>query len=256
MRSIKIGGGNEIRYKIKNARVIELYTDSIGVLETTSKKGDEIEKLTVETLEVSVGSLFKHGNPDIPGDFEVESIQRGADDAYKYRHRYTITSHKRNKTTTYLLPCLGENKDFFDVEGYMINAYLDKDLTKLYLVYRFATTDYYSELETRLLKHSCIKRMDTRQSNFDVFEFEIPDEYLEDIKLFRQGKYSKLSDLLKLKIRKFYGLTNKSYLWKVLVRDKELVSKFEKSLGLPMGFYWTVDLDDKPKMKEEIWHHC
>ena len=254
MRSIKIGGGNEIRYKIKNARVIELYTDSLGILETVSKKNNEIEKLTIDTLELSVGSTFKHDSPFIPGEYEIASIQRGAEEAPKFRYKYTIMSHRRNKTVTYLLPCLGQDADFFDVDGYMVNTYLDKDFTKLYLVYRFATTDYYSELETRLLKHSYIKRMDTRQSNFDIFEFTIPEEHLEDVKRCRNGKYSKLSESLKLKIRKFYKLTNKSYLWKVLVRDKELVSKFEVSLGLPMGFYWTVDLDDKPKMEEEIWH--
>lgn len=252
MHSIKIEAGNEILYKIVNARMIELYTNAFTLTEETEENTEIIKSIIIGNHKIQVGDKFSHKEENIPSTYDVLKIEKGADPNQKYRHRYTIFSHLRNKTTDYILPCLGKNKQYFDVDGYLVNAYLGKDNT-LCLLYRFSTTNYYGNLETNLVTHPRFLKVDTSVPGFDTFIYSIPESNLDDVKLFKKGKYSKFSQGLKLNIKAFYGLSVKSNLWKILTKDETLVKQKEDEFRTPKGFFWNIDLDEKPKMQLELW---
>jgi hypothetical protein len=255
MYSIKIEAGNEIKYTIKNANMIELYTNTIEVPEEINTETGEIKGITIGNKTIKVGDKFSHGYEEIPSSYEVSKIMKGGDPKVSFRHKYTILSHERVKTTDYILPCLGQTKGYFDVEGYLVNAYLGKKDNKLYLLYRFAKTKFYDDLEKRLLNHPRLVKIDNSIPGYDVFVYSIPEQHLEDIELFKKGKYSKLSDALKTKIKVFYGLNVKSNLWKILTKDESLIKELENAFRTPKGFFWNIDLDVRPKIEKEIWNY-
>jgi hypothetical protein len=252
MHSIKIEAGNEILHKIVNARMIELYTNAFTLTEETDANTGIIKSITIGNYKIQVGDKFSHKEENIPSTYDVFKIEKGADPKYNFRHKYTIVSHLRNKTTDYILPCLGKNKEYFDVDGYLVNAYLGKD-DSLCLLYRFATTEYYGKLETNLTTHPRFIKIDSSIPGFDLFMYSIPKPNWDDVKLFKKGKYSKFSQGLKLNIKCFYGLSVKSNLWKILTKDESLVKQKEDEFKTPKGFFWNIDLDEKPKMQLELW---
>lgn len=250
--SLKVGEGNEIFYKLLNARMFEIYTNSGDVTEYMDEEIGEITSVKIGSMELKVGDKFQHNYPEIPGLYVISKIMKGATQN-NYRCSYTILSYSRNKATSYILPCLNKgDSSFFDVNGYLINAYIGEDLKKLYLIYRFSTTTFYGKLESRLISHPLFITTIPSTKDFDVFVFSIPPEHTDDIKLFLKGKYSKLSDSLKIKIKVFYKLPENSFIWKVLVKHKSLVDSMEERLGVSHVLNG-VDLDEKPKMEEEIW---
>lgn len=253
MDSIKIGAGDELFYRILNARMIEVYTNSL-LLKTELDGKNNITALAIGSLVIKQGEKFIHNEYRIPSSYTISKIEKGASLNNKFKHRFTLFSHIRNKTTDYILPCLGKNFMFFDVDGYLINAYLGKD-DKLYLLYRFASTQYYDKLEHSLVKHPNFFNIDSNTPGFDVFIFCIPEYFLDDVKTFKKGRYSKLSNTLKYNIKSFYSLKDKSNLWKILTKDAVLVKEKEDEFRLPKGFLWNIDLDEKPKVKDENWEY-
>lgn len=249
---INVLGGTKIYYKIKNGRMIEIYTNASNVEETSVN--NHITELKISDKTFRIGDEFPHDMDCISSSYEIVKIEQGAEEGKSYKNRYTFFTHIRNKVSTYILPCLMttryENRDYFMIDSYFINAYLTEDLQQIVLMYRFAKSDLYNKLEQNILKHTYYSGIDTSKLGFDCFIMDIPDEYLNDIELFVQGKYSKLSDKLKTNIKTFYNLNKRSRVFQVLDRDKELVKEMEKIYGCS---FKGIDLEEKPNQVEEIW---
>ena len=255
MNSIKLEAGDVLHYRILNARMIEVFTNSLS-LKTELDTFNNITSITIGSLVLKPTEKFITNDKKIPSYYTLCKIEEGASPNNKFRHKFTLFSHLRNKTTDYILPCLGRNATYFDVDGYLVNAYLDKEY-KLKLMYRFASTSYYDKLENLLLNHPRFIEVDSTIPGFDVFIYSIPEHNWNDVELFKKGKYSKLSKALKFNIKNFYGLKDKSNLWRILTKDEALIKEKELDLMLPKGILNTVDLDEKPKKKEEYWiYNC
>lgn len=247
---IDLEAGNKVFYVVRNSRMIEIYTNAINIEEQLIN--DKIESITIGKTVFKIGDNFKHDLGSIPSDYVISRIEKGASPSEKYSKGFTLFTHDRNKTTTYILPCLGENDNFFYTDSYLINAYLNNERDQLHLLYRFSTSEDYAVVENKLIKHPLFRKMDNSIKGFDVFIFDIEEIHLKDVEYFVLGKYSKFSEILKLKIKKFYKLSAKSRLWQIITRDKELVAKMERDFFCSFS---GVDLDEKPKLKNEIWQH-
>jgi len=245
---INLEGGSQIYYTIKNGRMIELSTNAINVEELT--EFNLIKGITIGKTTINVGDNFKHDLDGLPSTYHITRIEKGGDPDTKYRHKYTLLSHPRNKTTTYILPCLDRDKEFFQVDTYLINSYLNKERDQLYLLYRFAKTPKYATLEQSIIKHPNFVSIDNSIEGFDLFLMDIPNTYWNDVEEFIYGKYSKISKNLREKIKKFYKLHDKSRIWQILTRDAELVKYMEKEYFCS---FKGIDLEERPKLEEEIW---
>ena len=248
------GTGTAINYVIKNSRMIEVFTNSTCNI-TYDKRN--ITSVTIGNTTFSLGYEFEHEYSLIPSSYVINSIHLEEDKTRKggYKNKFTFITHLQNKTTTYMLPCLGKDMYFFNTEEYFINAYFSEDKTSLNVMYRFSKSDdYFNKVEKVLLTHPLYEKYDNSLSKegFDVFKFRVPDEHYGDVKMFFQGRYSRLGEDLKNKIKFFYKLTPKSYIHQVLHRDKELKKRLESWFGCDMD---GVDLEEKPKKEFEIWKH-
>jgi len=248
--TIDLLAGNKITYKVKNARMVEMYTNTNDVEIIVEK--DEIKGIRIEDKLFKVGDIFQHDLENIPSGYKIRKIMTGADGS-KYKHRFTLFSHIRNKSTSYLLPLLGKTNNYFFTDSYLVNAYVSKSLDKLFLLYRYSKSDVYSTVEDNIFNHPNFVKIHNNIAGFDVFEFDIPKRFYTDVNLYINGKYSKISNEAKGLIRNFYNLSDKSRIWHVLTRDDSLKKELEKRFGCSFD---GVDFDEKPNKNEEIWEHC
>lgn len=246
--TIDLTGGNKLHYQLINSRMIELFTNSY-VEEVISNF--KIQSLTISNKIIRVGDNFDHGCEGIPSHYSILKIENGGSLIGKYKHCYTLFSHLRNKTTTYILPCLGKDSNYFYEDSYLVNCYISQDRKQLYLLYRFAKSEDYGKLETTITKHPDYVRIDNSIPGMDLYVFNIPTFHQDDIQLFLKGKYSKISSILKGKIKVFYNLPDRSKVWRILNREDKLIKEMEKEFGCPM---FDVDLENKPDLKNEIWN--
>lgn len=112
-------------------------------------------------------------------------------------------SEKRsvNLCSNYILPLLGLNKWSFGSPDRFVSSYISEDDT--YIVVE--CTRPYSTIITNHANHKLNFEKDG--SYFAVFD--VPQYYRDDIKRFREGKYSKFSESAKNLIRKKSGLSYK-----------------------------------------------
>ena len=112
-------------------------------------------------------------------------------------------SEKRsvNLCSTYVLPLLGLNKFSFGTPEKFINSYVNEDDTHIVV----ECTHPYSIIITN---HANFK-FSLQENESYLAVFEVPVFYREDVKRFREGKYSQLTDAAKNAIRKKSGLTYK-----------------------------------------------
>lgn len=104
---------------------------------------------------------------------------------------------KINSTVYFILPMLQLNKSSFGV-GKFINSYVDKNG---YIVVDVA--DIITSTDT--INHPQYIT-DFNTDNGVRIIYAIPDEYLSDIRLFEEGRYSQFSPALKVAISKYSNL--------------------------------------------------
>ena len=136
-----------------------------------------------------------------------------------------------NAAMYYMLPMLQLNESSFGV-GF-VNSYVDKSG---YIIVDVNSPNF----EPKISQHS--QYVTDFNIEFNTFPdnvregcrivFAIPDEFLDDIKLFEQGKYSELSAHLKVAIGKYSNLNKSDVIIQSLnpqIKDRE---KIADSLGV------------------------
>ncbi len=238
---MKLSSGKNFKYKVLDSRTIEIYSDILRVDQELGSNG--IKEIQIGDLSIKIDDEIEVNIETIPSKYKIRFIKKG-----KKGFVYVFT-HLRNKTTEYLLPCLGGNKAIFYYDSYLINAYLEPKLTNLWLRYRFSKHNEYQKLEKFLTSHECFIK--TRDVDFDFvdYKFGIPTEFLDDVPKFINGKYSSFSVGLKLNMGRFHDLKPRSRMLQVLNKDENLKKELEKRLGISVG---DIDLDDRPDMSLEF----
>jgi len=144
-------------------------------------------------------------------------------------------SEKRsvNLCSTYVLPLLGLNRYSFGSPEKFINSYVSED--DLHIVVE--CTHQYS---TVIVNHPNFK-LGMEKGDVYIAVFDVPVYYREDVKKFREGKYSQLTESAKNMIRKKSGLPYKVPIpgggyrsapeLLALDKDKVLKKHLEESLG-------------------------
>lgn len=144
--------------------------------------------------------------------------------------------HEFNKSTWFLLPLIAENNKKIDRTTYLIDDFLEN--TYIYptnngdnmLYVKYKNTPEVTEIEPYL---SCEYLVDIIYSNtHTVYVYSItnyPD--VEDYYCFKEGKYSQISTNHKLKICRFWDLSNDHFITRLFRKDEILWHSINKSLG-------------------------
>lgn len=243
-----LNAGKKLNYKVIDSRSIEILSNGLQIIETISQNNKITAIKINEELEIAVGTEFKVNIDTIKSNYIIEFIEKGV-------NKYTLYTHRRNLTSYYLLPMLGIKElslntinNFY--RHYVINAYLNEELNKMYVLTRFSTYDRYNEFEKTLLKSDKIVKVTHPSPGLDLFEFNISISYLPDIQNFLKGKYSQFTLMLTNKILESCNGNKKARVYQVVTKDENLVKLMEKEWGCSFN---NIDLECKPIKTEEIW---
>lgn len=242
--TISLAAGNSLQYALLSSREVEICTDA---LVQEAFENNKIISLTTRNLTLKVGDNFKHEHQTIPSSYHIKEIGKLEDSNYK--HKYILYSHRLNLTTQYILPCLGISSRDLSYSGALVNCYLTESPEEISLLYRFSTAEYYGQLEKTLSSHPLFLGIDNSIKGFDVITMKVPKEHQDDIAIFYNGKFSKLSDKLKEKIINFHRLNKKDRVFKVLFRDSDLEKELSVKFGCSME---GIELEERPVSRNEL----
>lgn len=125
---------------------------------------------------------------------------------------------------------------------------------KIFLLYNYKMTNQFVKFERSLeLLSNYNTDYDYAEKHQVMYVFDIPEEHKTDYQLFLEGKYSKLSELLKNKILKFWGFKEGGLFHSLLYKTEKILNHWD-NLGID---YTLVASEDeywpKPVLIKEIF---
>ena len=97
---------------------------------------------------------------------------------------------KKNKSSEFVLPMLGGNKDLFLYNSLLINCYIgtDEDKDCIVLVYKDSNSIIFNKFERAIIRlRGFLKAYDT--DKYVVFVFKVPKYFKNEYIKFIAGKY-------------------------------------------------------------------
>lgn len=250
---VNIAGDDAVLCEVINARLIRLRFSSLVI----PQYKDDI----IYELRIGEGSLALFDEISVPIDSKIKSVYK-INKIEKLTDRgYAIYSSIATKTKQFILPCIcntSTNKEYFLLDTFFENAYIDVSnkatdlgtLNPLILLYRYSESEVYRAFETRIRKHPLfIKTIDVNKYQV-LFIFDI-SSFKNDVELFKQGAYSKLSPELKSKILSFYQYSKEGKMYQILYKSAKLREQLEIVFDVELNP--RQELYSKPEIIDETY---
>jgi len=168
-----------------------------------------------------------------------------------------------NQTTKFILPMISSEgmKNRFFVNKYFVGCYIgdtnkNKFNDKILLAYKFEPSITFIEFEKKLSKNPYMLQgsdYDYEEKDIVIYVFNVPKEHQEDYYLILDGKYSEISNILKLKILKFWNESEISMLYSILFKTEKIKKFWDSRNQNPILYcaeneYWYL-----PRLDNEIF---
>lgn len=250
-KTIKLSYDRYILLELMDARSIRV-TSNCAFMQPTYNENMEIASVNFSNqAEIKINDLFNFpvgSEWNMNFDFKVNQIK-------KFDNYFILYSSKRTKSSYFLMPCLGYNKEYFKWNEFFVNAYAFNEKYHnnniyIYLLYKYMPLTQYSEFEKLNIKlNTFVELLQPKYSNEVVFVHKLNNKYKDDYLLFTQGLYSKLNDKLKRQILFFHNSNKDSELGQILFKDEKRRKQLEMEFltDIPVE----LELWDKPNMEEE-----
>ena len=157
------------------------------------------------------------------------------------------------KTSNYLIPMIRVNLKVFMrlglVEAYLGNALREYEFPTMHLLFKPIYDEEFAQFCADVRHHpNFVDDYDISEEEV-MFVFAIPDEFLEDVEKFKQGKFSEISSAY---IKKYYN-NFRDPRYKVFNKDAYLRKEIEDRLGraLPED----AELESLPLPEVEIYNN-
>lgn len=117
--------------------------------------------------------------------------------------RLVVSEFILNDSSIWILPMIGSHSGIdFDFKDNYANSYLDQTVrpdvymsNRIVLIYRYTPSMTYTITKGKLIDHpQFVNIFKSNDDRFDIYIFNLLEEYIEDYKLIIEGKYSKVSD--------------------------------------------------------------
>jgi hypothetical protein len=246
-----IYGGNSTLTPV-NARTIRL-TGSIGQYRRTLDESKEIIALQRETIDgdilFRVGDVVKY-KTSIPYKINVISPVYNTEALIGY----DFSIAKLTKSAIFIAPLLGGSRKLFLWDKYFVNAFMhaDGDSDVICLLYRFSGDMLFIKFEAALEKFpSFIRKFDPDPYHV-MYIFDIPEGSKSSYQKFKEGKYSEIDDMCKLKILDYHGFTNDGQTAQILFKSPSLKKQLEEELETTLSN--EQELHSVPNIEEETFN--
>tara|TARA_R100001463_G_scaffold26997_5_gene62840 strand:- start:19674 stop:20417 length:744 start_codon:yes stop_codon:yes gene_type:complete len=215
---------------------------SIRVDETAEEilKDGEVIQVNHAGMEFAPGQVI----PVRDGLFRIESIQK------KGYHLYNLFSMQTSDSAIFLTPMIFDTRAKLKWNTYFMNLFIwmeGMNDTNLYLLIRKGYSDSFQVLDKFIQDHSdFVDRLEVDDFSY-IYIFTVPVNYEEDFLKFIKGKYSELSEELKVRILDFHAMKKTHEIYGILHKTKKRRIKVEKRIGqeLPESaeLYHIIDED-------------
>jgi hypothetical protein len=145
------------------------------------------------------------------------------------------------RSKTYIVPLLN---DYIDInKGLLVNSYLydinnpdiNVDIIRgLFLMFKWSDNEVHRVYEERLLESSYTVLNYEVDMDYYMVYIKFPFEITNDVRYLLEGKYSKISDLAKQKILKYYNKNVNDKIYKILYKNPVLKKELENLLNITL----------------------
>ena len=194
-------------------------------IEPQYKDGEIVSLAMPEDYFISVGDTLKiKGEP-----YKINIINKVIEGK---TIKYHLKTAERTKSSIFVLPMLGANRNLFLYNSLLINAFIAYDTITdhIVLLYRWSGDPLFSKFDVTLKKFPGFVKSFDPDPQHVVYIFSVPEKQIKNFSLFKKGKYSRLDDDLKLKILDFHDMGVESALAKILFKSNERRRELEKKL--------------------------
>jgi len=236
-----------------NARVIKI---SPIVPQYEIFENNEYGKNVLTSLNYD-GMLFKSGQEILvgKGTYKINNIKK-FDSNGEHGAGYYLYTCETNKSSMFLLPFLGEDRGKMKWNSTFLNCFIGTEAWgstgSLYLWYRFNGTPEGLLFEQKLLNHPNYLATHDVDKYHALYEFSVPEQYLDAYELILEGKYSKIEDSVKQRILEFHFSTKERPLGKILYKSPARKADLEKYLNVHIPD--DVELHDVFYERDEIFY--
>ena len=193
---------------------------------------------------ISLGDKIKVKN--LP--YKVNIIEKNITNGILY---YNLKIAERNKSSLFILPMLGGNRRLFLYDKSLLNCFIGFGSRQdcIVLFYRWSSDPLFARFEKALQKFRSFVLVHNPDPYHIIFVFKVPQEYKEDFQKFKQGKYSRMGDLYKLKILDFHNMDIEGVLAQILfrseIRRKSLQEKLDVEISTESELLSIINEDDE-----------
>tara|TARA_R110000823_G_scaffold209188_1_gene339430 strand:+ start:115 stop:879 length:765 start_codon:yes stop_codon:yes gene_type:complete len=175
---------------------------------------------------VSVGTVTEVKN----FKYKVNTINQVIQNDIVY---YDLSSAKRTKSSTFILPMLGGERRLFFWNKLFMNAFVGIEDKKdcIVLLYKFSMDSLFLKFEKAVQKFKSFSEKIDIDPHHVLFIFNIPSEHVDNYCKLKEGKYSEVSDNYKFQILEFHGLGVKDQVSQVLWKAEKRRKAMEETLA-------------------------
>jgi|TARA_R110000796_G_scaffold5683_16_gene20949 hypothetical protein len=216
----------EVMFKPINALTLRLVGGTTSII-------PEMEDGTIVSLKFSDGILLEKGTTTTieKRPYKINIFEKIFKNDKLF---YDVKVAERNKSSIFILPMLGGTKHLMMYDKLLMNAFIgsDQDENCIVLLYRFSRETIFYKFEQALKKFKNYRRSYDPTPYFVAFVFEIPKEHRKNMIKFKQGKYSKMQDIYKLKILEYHSLDIDSPIGHILFKAEKRRLELGEKLGV------------------------
>ena len=231
----------ELTYTPANALTVRISGGTSSII--PHKVGDKIVSLEgPEKINIFVGfttevNKFK---------YKINIITKVVKDDILY---YDLSTAKRTKSSTFILPMLGGERRLFFWNKLFMNAFVGIEDKKdcIVLLYKFSMDSLFLKFEKALQKFRSFSEKIDIDPYHVIFIFDIPEEHRKNYNKLKKGKYSEMEDEYKFHILEFHGFDMSNQvahvLWKSEKRREAMETKLDAEIDTNSELLTPIDFN-------------
>jgi hypothetical protein len=191
-------------------------------------KDADIIMLAGEDATFSVGSILRP-KPKTPYKVNIISRLFGSNGMVV---GYDLSLAQLNLSSIFAAPMLGGNRKLFLWDSNFVNAFIGtkEDQDVICLLYRFSAEPLFYKFENALESFRTFKYKIDTDAYHTLYVFNIPETSKSSYEKFINSEYSKIDDIIKLKILDYHSFNMDGQTAKVLYKSNALKQELENKL--------------------------
>lgn len=173
--------------------------------------------------------------------YVITEIDQIADNVFQ------LHTMPRTKSSFFATPVIASTRDVVKWGQFFVNTFIISEQS-IVVLFRFFDTEGYRTFEHTMTKHPLFEKVIDTDVQHVAMQFKVPEEHINNIKLFLEGQYSRMSTPYKEHILKFHNFNKESKVGQILFKADNRRKQLE--LDLEVTLPADIELYDKPDERE------